>query len=129
MKLIIKNLKQVTYNVEVPSEKTTVADLKKEIEKSHGFDSSQLKLLHNGVILVDEKILEDYKIQEESVIIMMNTKVKPKNVQASGASESSQAKPEEKKPEEKKPEEKKPEEAKPQEKKNPNHKKKNTHNN
>ena len=52
MKLIIKNLKQVTYNVEVPSEKTTVLDLKKEIEKSHGFDSAQLKLLHNGVILV-----------------------------------------------------------------------------
>ena len=119
MKLIIKNLKQVTYNVEVPSEKTTIADLKKEIEKSHGFDSSQLKLLHNGVILVDEKILEDYKIQEENVIIMMNTKVKPKNVQSTEKSESSQPKAEEKKPEEKKPEEKKPEESKPQEKKEP----------
>ncbi len=117
MKLIIKNLKQVTYDVEVPSDKITIADLKKEIEKSHGFDSAQLKLLHNGVILVDEKTLEDYKIQEENVLIMMNTKVKPKNVQSSGASESAKPQVEEKKPEEKKPEEKKPEEPKPPEKK------------
>ena len=45
MKLIIKNLKQVTYEVEVPSEKSTVLDLKKAIETAHNFDSTSLKLL------------------------------------------------------------------------------------
>ena len=76
MKLILKNLKQVQYNVEVESEKITVKDLKKEIEKDHGFDSNLIKLLHNGKVLEDEKTLEEYKIKDENVIIMMNTKPK-----------------------------------------------------
>ena len=112
MKLIIKNLKQVVYNVEIPSEKSTILDLKKEIEKAHGFDSSALKLLKNGVILEDSKKLEDYQIKEETIIIMMISKVKPKNINSS--SEISQPKKEEKKEENKK-ETKKPE--KPKEKK------------
>ncbi len=108
MKLIIKNIKQVVYNVEVESDKLTVLDLKKEIEKAHGFDSNLLKLLFNGVVLEDTKTLENYKIKEESVIIMMNTKTKPKNVQSSSDTQPQPQKPEEKK-EEKKPEEKKEE--------------------
>ena len=78
MKLILKNLKQVQYNVEVESEKVTVKDLKNEIEKSHGFDSSLIKLLHNGKVLEDAKTLEEYQIKNENVIIMMNTKPKVK---------------------------------------------------
>jgi UV excision repair protein RAD23 len=115
MKLIIKNLKQIVYNVEIESDKSTVLDLKKEIEKSHGFDSNLLKLLFNGVVLDDSKTLENYKIQDESVIIMMNTKIKPKNVQPVSESQPSTQNQEQKK-EEKKPEEKK-EEKKPAEKK------------
>ena len=116
MKLIIKNLKQKVFNVEIESDKLTVLDLKKEIEKAHGFDSSSLKLLFNGVVLDDTKTLDNYKIKDESVIIMMNTKTKPKNVQTSSDTQPSAQKTEEKK-EEKKPEEKKPEEKKPDEKK------------
>ena len=78
MKLILKNLKQVQYNVEVESEKVTVKDLKNEIEKNHGFDSSLIKLLHNGKVLEDAKTLEEYQIKNENVIIMMNTKPKVK---------------------------------------------------
>jgi UV excision repair protein RAD23 len=81
MKLIIKNLKQVTYEVEVPSEKSTVLDLKKAIETAHNFDSTSLKLLFAGAVLDDTKTLEEYKITEGSSIIMMNTKVKVKNNQ------------------------------------------------
>ena len=81
MKLIIKNLKQVTYEVEVPSEKLTVLDLKKVIETAHNFDSTSLKLLLSGAVLDDTKTLEEYKITEGSYIIMMNTKVKVKNNQ------------------------------------------------
>jgi len=78
MKLILKNLKQVQYNVEVESEKSTVKDLKNEIEKEHGFDSNLIKLLHNGKVLEDSKTLEEYQIKDEYVIIMMNTKPKAK---------------------------------------------------
>ena len=78
MKIILKNLKQVPYNVELESDKNTIKDLKKEIEKLHGFDANLIKLLHNGKVLEDEKTLENYKIKEENVIIMMNTKPKKK---------------------------------------------------
>ena len=97
MKIVIKTLKQVTYNVEISSVKSTIFDLKKEIEKSHGFDYSTIKLLFNGVVLDDSKTLEDYKIQEENVVIMMNSKIKPKNVNKSSNTTSSQLKNEEKK--------------------------------
>ena len=77
MKLILKNLKQVQYFIEIESEKNTVKDLKNEIEKVHGFDSNLIKLLHNGRVLEDPKTLEEYQIKNENVIIMMNTKPKP----------------------------------------------------
>ena len=86
MKIVIKTLKQVAYNVEISSGKSTILDLKKEIEKSHGFDSSTLKLLFNGVVLDDSKTIEDYKIQEENTVIMMNSKIKPKNQNLNAAS-------------------------------------------
>ena len=76
MKLILKNLKQVQYNIEIPSEKNTVKELKEEIEKVHGFDANVIKLLHNGKILENDKTLEDYQLKDEHVIIMMNSKPK-----------------------------------------------------
>ena len=78
MKIILKNLKQVQYIVEIESEKNTIKDLKNEIEKVHGFDSNVIKLLHNGRVLEDTKTLEEYQIKNENVIIMMNTKPKQK---------------------------------------------------
>jgi UV excision repair protein RAD23 len=78
MKIIIKNLKQVQYNVEIESDEKTIKDLKNAIEAAHGFDSNLMKLLHNGVILDDSKTLKDYNIKEENVVIMMNSKAKPK---------------------------------------------------
>ena len=114
MKIVIKTLKQVTYDVEISSEKTTILDLKKEIEKFHGFDSSTLKLLFNGVVLDDSKTLENYKIQEGSIVVMMNSKIKPKNMSQSSNISSSQQKAEEKKEEKK--EEKREDNKKPSEK-------------
>ena len=78
MKIIVKNLKKVEYNLEVESEKNTLKDLKDAIEKAHGFDSIQLKLLHNGKVLQNEKTLEEYQIKDENVVIMMNAKLKAK---------------------------------------------------
>ena len=78
MKLTLKNLKQAKYNVELESEKNTIKDLKNEIEKVHGFDSNVIKLLLNGKVLEDSKTIEDYQIKSDNIIIMMNTKPKPK---------------------------------------------------
>ena len=122
MKLILKNLKQQQYNVEMESEKKTIKDLKNEIEKLHGFDSNQIKLLHNGKVLADDKTIEDYQIKDENVIIMMNTKLKPKdNPQPSEPPKAEPPKEEPKKEEPPKKEEEKPkaEEPKPKEQENP----------
>ena len=81
MKLIIKTLKQVEHDVEVPSDDISVEQLKMKIEKAHSFEASTLKLLFNGTLLQDNKTLKEYKIQDNSIIIMMSSKVKPKNVQ------------------------------------------------
>ena len=94
MKIIVKNLKQVTYNVEIESDQKTVKDLKNEIEKVHGFDSNLMKLLHNGVVLEDSKTLENYNIKNENVIIMMNTK--PKKTSSSPISVTTEKKDEKK---------------------------------
>ena len=80
MKLIIKNLKQVPYDVDVSSMDITVKELKNEIEKVHGFDATLIKLLFSGAVLDDTRTLASYQIKEESVLIMMNNKLKPKNV-------------------------------------------------
>ena len=78
MKIIVKNLKQIEYIVEIESDQKTIKDLKNEIEKVHGFDSNLMKLLHNGVILEDSKTLQSYNIKNENVVIMMNSKPKQK---------------------------------------------------
>ena len=76
MKLKLKNLKQQEFDIEIESDKKTIKDLKLEIEKANGFDANLIKLLHSGQILDDVKTLEDYKIKEGNVIIMMATKKK-----------------------------------------------------
>ena len=112
MKLIIKNLKQLEYNVEIESDQKTVKDLKIVIEKAHGFDSNLMKLLHNGVILSDENTLASYNIKEGNVVIMMNSKAKqkPNQPQANPQPGPQPSVPSQPKPNEP---EKKPEEAKP----------------
>lgn len=79
MKLVIKNLKQVPYEVDITDTKITVSDLKMIIEKTHGFEASKLKLLYNGVVLKDDKTLESYDIKENFVLIMMGSRLKVEN--------------------------------------------------
>ena len=69
MKIIIKSLKQVLYNVEIESDLKTIKDLKNKIEEIHSFDSYIMKLIYNGVILEDAKTLRDYNIKDENIII------------------------------------------------------------
>ena len=76
MRLILKSLKQIEYEIYVDSDKIKVKDLKNEIEKLYSFDSEEIKLFYNGTILENQKLLSDYKITENSTIIIMNTKTK-----------------------------------------------------
>lgn len=81
MKITIKSLKQIKYEIEIPSDEITIKDMKQEIEKSHGLDSESMKILFNGSMLDDKKILKDYNINEGDILIMMSSKVKPQNVE------------------------------------------------
>ena len=74
MKLILKNLKQVEFEIQIESNSITVKALKKEIEKLYSFDSDQIKILFSGIILEDQKVLSEYNIIENSTIIIMNLK-------------------------------------------------------
>ena len=76
MKLILKNLRQIEYEIIIQSDKISVKELKIEIEKLYSFDSEQIKLIFNGTPLDNEKKLSDYNITEKSSIIIMNTKTK-----------------------------------------------------
>lgn len=80
MKLTIKSLKQIPYDVEVANDQATVEELKKTIENVHNFDSTSLKLVFNGVVLDNAKKLSEIGIKESSVIVMMTSKAKPVNV-------------------------------------------------
>ena len=76
MKLILKNLKQVEFEIQIESNSITVKALKKEIEKLYSFDSDQIKILFSGIILEDQNVLSEYNIIENSTIIIMNLKPK-----------------------------------------------------
>ena len=82
MRLILKNLKQLEYEIHIESNSITVKDLKLEIEKLYSFDSNLLKLLFNGMVLDNSKLLSEYNIKENSIIIMMNNKIKQSDQKA-----------------------------------------------
>lgn len=79
MKLIVKNLKQSQYPIEIENDSKTIKEIKQIIAKTYGFDSDTLKLLFNGAVLDDSKVISDYHVQEGNVLIMMMTKIKPVN--------------------------------------------------
>ena len=74
MKLILKNLRQIPYEIEMPHKYITVQELKDEIENIYGFDSTLL--LYGGTVLENDKTLSFYQLKEQSVIMMMNNKIK-----------------------------------------------------
>jgi len=79
MKITIKSLKQLTYDVDL-SDTATVEQLKKLVEEKHGFDSTNMKLLYSGIILDDKKTLLEYNMKEPNsyIVTMLNCKIKPK---------------------------------------------------
>ncbi|XP_043494086.1 UV excision repair protein RAD23 homolog B [Polistes fuscatus] len=75
MIITLKNLQQQTFTVEIdPSE--TVRELKKHIETQEGFPTEHQKLIYAGKILIDDKPLTEYSIDEKKFIVLMITKPK-----------------------------------------------------
>ena len=72
MKLILKNLKQKVFPIEVESDKISIEKLKILIEEKYEYDSKVIKLLYSGKILDNTKTLEDYNITDGQAIIMMS---------------------------------------------------------
>ena len=76
MRLILKNLRQAEFEINVESSEITVKELKLQIEKIYSYDSEKIKLLYKGSLLEDLSSLKFYQITENSTIIMMNLKNK-----------------------------------------------------
>ena len=90
MKLTIKSLKQIPYEIELENtEDLNVSELKMEMETKHGFDSKFIKLLFKGSMLDDNKKLNDYNIKDGDILTMMNPKVKPQNINENNIPEES----------------------------------------
>lgn len=78
MKIRIKTLKSVEYEIEIQNE-YTVKEVKQAIESKHSIDYATIKLIYNGSILADDKTILSYDIKEGSVLILMTSKVEKKN--------------------------------------------------
>lgn len=76
MNIIIKSLKQVPYEVTVPSGNCTVHELKQIVANTYNFDKNSIKFLFNGTVLENSHSMTEYGIKEDHVLIMIN--VKPK---------------------------------------------------
>ena len=78
MKIRVKTLKSVEYEIDINNE-NTVKELKQTIESKYSIDSASIKLIYNGSMLMDDKTILSYNIKEGSVLILMTTKIEKKN--------------------------------------------------
>jgi len=88
MKITLKNLSGKLTSMEINDNNISVIDFKNLLNKQTGDDISIMKFVFNGSILDDSKLLKDYKIGDNSLIIWANIKAKPKNVEESKKEES-----------------------------------------
>lgn len=88
MKIILKSLKQVNYEVNIENTSISIGELKKITEKTHSIDADTIKLVFNGVVLKDENTIESYGIQEGNILVMMISKAKVQNKQEAPVTQS-----------------------------------------
>jgi hypothetical protein len=72
MFVIIRDVKGKKVELEISSNKITVKDLKNEFKKKTGIDSNNIDFILNGSELDNEKTLESYEIDENSIIIYLS---------------------------------------------------------
>ncbi|CAL9136500.1 unnamed protein product [Musa textilis] len=92
MKIFVKTLKGTNFEIDAKPE-DTVADVKRYIETSQGktvYPAEQQMLIHQGKVLKDDTTLDENKVSENSVLVIMLSKSKGSS---SGASTTSEAPP------------------------------------
>lgn len=88
MKIILKSLKQVNYEVNIENTTISIGELKKITEKAHSIEADTIKLVFNGVVLKDENTVDSYGIQEGNILVMMISKAKVQNKQEAPVTQS-----------------------------------------
>ncbi|XP_063620338.1 UV excision repair protein RAD23 homolog A [Cydia splendana] len=87
MLVTLKTLQQQTFQVEIDPEETVKAlKLKIEVEKGKDYAADHQRLIYAGKILLDHNKLDSYNIDEKKFIVIMVTKPKASEVQASSTS-------------------------------------------
>ena len=77
MQITVKTIEGAVYVVEVTSETQTIQDLKKAIQEKSGVNYQEQRLIFKGKLLIDDKPLSFYGIEDGFTIHMVN-KAPPK---------------------------------------------------
>lgn len=87
MLVTLKTLQQLTFQIEIDPEETVKAlKLKIEVEKGKDYVADCQRLIYAGKILLDDNKLSSYNIDEKKFIVIMVTKPKSSEIQASSTS-------------------------------------------
>lgn len=87
MLVTLKTLQQLSFQIEIDPEETVKAlKLKIEVEKGKDYAADYQRLIYAGKILLDDNKISTYNIDEKKFIVIMVTKPKPSETQASSTS-------------------------------------------
>ncbi|KAG6457392.1 UV excision repair protein RAD23 homolog A [Manduca sexta] len=86
MLVTLKTLQQQTFQIEIdPEESVKALKLKIEVEKGKDYAAGNQRLIYAGKILLDDNKLSTYNIDEKKFIVIMVTKPKVSETQATPA--------------------------------------------
>ncbi|CAG9783722.1 unnamed protein product [Diatraea saccharalis] len=87
MLVTLKTLQQLTFQIEIDPEETVKAlKLKIEVEKGKFYAADHQRLIYAGKILLDDNKISTYNIDEKKFIVIMVTKPKASEIQATSTS-------------------------------------------